>query len=226
MNQYKLKQIKIDNSTFVVREDTPDTHVVRSCFSGEFECLRYLLPKNYEGLIIDAGAYIGASTIALSKLFKAATIVAVEPSDDNFQILKMNCQNLPKIDLIKGALVGSKKKELKLKNRKTGEWGFTIVENPIDCNNAIEFDQKVHSISIADIEKKHGKNTDLLKLDIEGAEKELIENDYETICRIPFIFAELHERIISGCEKAFFRLSERRFIVKDSGEKFLSIAKN
>lgn len=81
----------------MVREDTPDTDIVRSCFSGEFECLRYLLPKNYQGLIIDAGAYIGASSIALSKLFKAATIVAVEPSDDNFQILKMNCKICQKL---------------------------------------------------------------------------------------------------------------------------------
>ena len=225
MKKYKLKQIKINNSYFIVRENTPDIRVLRSCFSGEFECLRYLFPQNYQGLIIDAGAYIGASTLALRKLFKAATIVSVEPSDDNFEILKRNCQNLPKVDLIKGALVGSKKKDLTLKNRETGEWGFTIVENPSDCPNAREFEQKVRSISIKDIEKKHGMNTDLLKLDIEGAEKELMENDYETISRIPFIYAELHERIISGCEKEFFKLSENRFVIKDSGEKFLSIAK-
>jgi hypothetical protein len=48
---------------------------------------------------------------------------------------------------------------------------------------------------------------DFIKIDIEGVEKELLEDtDPETrkiLCEARCIFAELHDRYIQGCEAAF-----------------------
>ena len=40
----------------------------------------------------------------------------------------------------------------------------------------------------------------LLKLDIEGGEFDLLKR-YETLKKIPVVFAELHDRIITGVKK-------------------------
>ena len=46
---------------------------------------------------------------------------------------------------------------------------------------------------------------DVLKIDIEGAEKEVFENSSNWIDRVRIIIAELHDHIKSGCSAAFSR---------------------
>ena len=76
----KLIKIVIKGHTITVRKGTPDLGVAVSCLSGEFEILRYLLPENYDGIIVDAGGYIGTATIALKDIFPSAKLVVIEPS--------------------------------------------------------------------------------------------------------------------------------------------------
>ena len=63
----------------------------------------------------------------------------------------------------------------------------------------------------------------LLKLDIEGGEYDLLKNDIKTLEKIPVVFAELHDRIISGCKEMYFKFSKKRILIKDRSEKYLSI---
>ena len=57
-----------------IRKGSYDLDVAMSCFSGEFDIVKYLFPKDYNGIIIDAGGYIGTSTIALKQLFPNAKL--------------------------------------------------------------------------------------------------------------------------------------------------------
>lgn len=57
---------------------------------GEYQSLRGGIDSDFTGLIIDAGAYIGISTYWLSRMFPAATIVAIEPDHENFRLLIPN----------------------------------------------------------------------------------------------------------------------------------------
>jgi len=221
--QGELVELKIDGSRVFVRKGTPDLRVAVSCLTGEFEVLRYLLPKDYSGNIIDAGAYIGTATIALRKLFPHAKITAIEPSTDNLQVLRKNLENYKDIDVVHGALVGGSSKKLNLKNRGTGNWGFSVVEAPKDKIDAEKI-QEVKTFRISEL-VKNKENIGLLKMDIEGGEVDVFENDMETLCKIPIVFAELHDRIIDGCSNLFFKFSGNRIVVKDSGEKYLSISR-
>jgi len=45
---------------------------------------------------------------------------------------------------------------------------------------------------------------DILKIDIEGAEKEVFESSAEWIDKVRVIMAELHDHHKAGCSKAFF----------------------
>ena len=71
--------------------------------------------------------------------------------------------------------------------------------------------------------KRRIQNYDFLKLDIEGGEFDLLKNDIKTLKKIPVIFAELHDRIVPKCEEMFFNFSKSRILIKDRGEKYLSI---
>lgn len=204
-----------------LRKGTPDLRVAVSCLGGEFEPLRHLLSKDYDGVIVDAGGYIGTATLALREMFPAARIVVVEPSDDNLEILRRNLDNVPGIEIVQGALVGRGRPSVDLRARGTGAWGLTAVSAPGDAA-ATETLHPVKAVTLADIvgaEEEIG----LLKLDIEGGEVELLQEDAETLSRIDIIFAELHERIVEGCEALFIEFSESRRLIKGAGEKYLSI---
>lgn len=62
-----------------------------------------------------------------------------------------------------------------------------------------------------------------MKLDIEGGEFDLFVRDKASLAQIPAIYSELHEAIVPGCEEEFFKFSSSRILIKDRGEKYLSI---
>ena len=52
-----------------IRPNTPYLDVAYSCFCGEFDIIGQYAASDQDGLIIDAGGYIGTAAIALSTLF-------------------------------------------------------------------------------------------------------------------------------------------------------------
>ena len=64
---------------------------------------------------------------------------------------------------------------------------------------------------------------DVLKLDVEGAEKAIFENSKEWIASVAVIYAELHERLIPGTCRAFFRATEGFEDHPTQGEKVCTI---
>lgn len=217
----KLVKIVIKDHAVAVRKGTPDLSVAVSCLSGEFEILRYLLPKNHDGIIVDAGGYIGTATIALKGLFPAAKLVVIEPSSANLEVLKENVANLQNVKIIHGALVGTPETSIRLNNRETGEWGFTAVAKPNDNASAF-FLEETPAFRLSDLVGED-ENIGLLKLDIEGGELSLLEHDVDSLRSIDAVFAELHDRIIPGCVDKFFDFSKDRILIKDRSEKFLSV---
>lgn len=219
----RLVEIKIDEHHVVIRKGTPDLRVAMSSLGGEFNIMRHLFDSDYDGVIIDAGGYIGTSAIAINKLFPNAKLIAVEPSLDNITIMKKNLITHPEIKIVYGALVGEPKDKIQLKNRLTGEWGFTVVPNPSDIPQA-ENMCEVPAYMIEDLVEK-AEDIGILKLDIEGGEFDILEKDVETLRKINVVFAELHDRIIPGCYDRFVEFSKSRILVKDNGEKYLSVKK-
>ena len=217
----KVVKLVIKGHTVAIRKGTPDLPIAVSCLNGEFEILRYLLPKNYDGTIIDAGGYIGTAAIALKDIFPSAKLIVIEPSSANLEVLKQNVANLHSVKIVHGALVGTSETSIQLNNRGTGECGFTVVANPSDRPNA-SFLQETPAFRLSDLVKEDEK-IGLLKLDIEGGEFSLLEHDMDSLRNVDVVFAELHDRIIPGCMDKFFEFSKDRILIKDNGEKYLSV---
>jgi FkbM family methyltransferase len=201
---------------FAMRKNTSDEKVFWQIFVEKELDLDYKIePK----LIIDGGANIGASTLWFAKKFPSAQIIAVEPEESNFKILQKNCGALPNVKLIKAAL-WNKNTELKIKNIGLGKWGFAVVEAKPDDK------KKITAIMIDNILADSGlEEIDILKLDIEGSEKELFESGFENwLGKTKILIIELHEQLRPGAEQEFrSAIAKYNFAENRNGEKVVLI---
>ena len=58
----------------------------------------------------------------------------------------------------------------------------------------------------------------------EGGEFDVLTHDAQSLSVIKVVFAELHDRMVEGCSKLFFEFSKNRTLIKEKGEKYLSVA--
>lgn len=220
----KLRSVKIDSVSVWIRKGTPDLSVAVTSLKGEFDILRYILPPGYSGTIVDGGGYIGTAAIALHRLYPEASVISIEPSRSNFEILKLNTAIYPKIEVIHGALIGSDDLTIQLFDPGKREWGFTTTKT----HSGSEFAplvETVKTIRLHEIISTYGE-IGILKLDIEGGELDLFQNAQEDLAAVEAVIVELHDLFVPGCREAFWASAKDRVVVKDSGEKFLSIRKH
>lgn len=217
-------KLTVHGEEILVRKRTPDLAVAMDSLGDEFELLGRLFDRNYDGLIVDAGGYIGTAAIKFAKMYPQATIVTIEPSTLNLSILKKNIAKYPNIHPIQAALFVRSGETIKLtKGAGQGEWAFTIAQDSGD-RAGMEDVEEIVTINLKDIRAQFsGKSIGILKLDIEGGEKVIFDEDAEELAGIPAVFAELHDRVVPGCAASFSKFSKGRWIVKTGGEKYLSL---
>ncbi|MEL6542003.1 MAG: FkbM family methyltransferase [Pseudomonadota bacterium] len=204
----------------VVRKGTPDILVAVHSLTGEFKALRGLLPDDFDGVIVDAGGYIGTATLALRKLYPKARIIVLEPSEANLMVLRQNLAGVENVQIVHGALVGKERASITLLDPGKGEHAFTAVERPKTNENAAAM-HEAPAYTLSQL-VEDGSEIGILKLDIEGGEVDVLEHDMETLRGIKAVFAELHDRINDGCTRLFTEFSQGRVVVR-IGEKRLSV---
>jgi FkbM family methyltransferase len=135
-------------------------------------------------LIVDCGANIGMSIIYFKKLYPNAKIIAFEPDKKIFDYLKYNTNSF-KFDNIELINKGLWKEETTLKFFSEGSDGGRIaIEN--DINNIIQ----IETIKLSNYLKNN--EVDFLKIDIEGAETEVLLECKDEIKNVRNLFIEYH----------------------------------
>ena len=207
-----------------VRPATPDAIVaVSSLLRGEFDSV--LSYKNADDcrFIIDAGAYIGTAAIAFAERFPAARVICIEPSTENYAMLLKNIESYPRIISLNSALLG-KKRHVHLYDKMAGEWGYTIIAPDTGGSSVAADFGMVSGVTIDDILRTYeAQKIDILKLDIEGAEKEVLENCEPWIEKCDVIIDELHDRFVEGCSTAYVTATSQMRHVDNLGEKHLAV---
>jgi FkbM family methyltransferase len=137
------------------------------------------LPEN--ACILDCGAHIGLSVIFLKSICPSAKIICFEPDATNFNNLQKNIlsHNLKDIDARKEA-VWTESTELNFVQQ--GDMSSKIVETHANC-------VKVKAVRLKDF---MDKKIDFLKLDIEGAEYQVLKDISEKLINIDKMFIEYH----------------------------------
>ena len=158
-------------------------------------------------IIIDGGANVGLASIAFKNMFPQATIIAVEPDKENFAALQENLRPYKNIHTIEAGL-WNKSAFLKISDKYNfGKWGM-ITEEVLTKEEST-----ISTTTIGDIISNFKIDyVDILKLDIETAEKELFSSDYESwLPRVKVIVIELHDSITPGTAKPFFVAINKTF---------------
>ncbi len=165
-----------------------------------FALKQYDIPIDFQPrLIIDGGANIGMSAIYFALKFPTAKIISLEVSPENFELLKYNTRDFPMVKPVCKGL-WNESGHLKIIDEGAGANAFMVERVDEPGKNTIP------AISIGDIMKEEGADwIDIVKLDIEGAEKMLFENNFELwLPRTRLVIVELHDRMQPGSSRSVF----------------------
>jgi len=167
------------------RAGTPDA--VEIVHSVVREAYGKYLPNGEVRFVVDAGAYIGDATSWYLSKFPQSRVVALEPTPDSYAMLQRNCAPYgDRVRMINGAL-WFQDDFLDLVQNPSTSTGISVAKDAAGGG-------RVHAFSLNTIMDEAGADViDILKLDIEGAELQLFQNDPDPwLSRTRCITMEIH----------------------------------
>jgi FkbM family methyltransferase len=183
--------------------------------------LKIFVERNYSPpfqisprFIVDAGANTGLSALYFAETYPDATIFAIEPETDNFMLLKRNCAHIDRIKPLHGAL-WSTPGSVSLTGAIDGQaWAFSIERKDKPVLGSVEA-FTIHQL----LKMAPDGRIDILKLDIEGSERELFSKNTDWLDHVSVMAIELHDRYEPGCAKTVYqKLVQRPFTQEVRGE--------
>lgn len=160
-------------------------------------------------LIIDAGANIGASTLWFALNFPDCQVFAVEPDVGNFATLERNSEGHPNIRLFNAGLWDRPTALSPVYENGTG-WACRVEEK--SCGKA-----RISSVTIPELLAEDERlRPVIVKIDIEGAETEVLRSNNEWVDDVPLLIFEAHDNFWhwlgtwQGTGHAFFSTLVRR----------------
>lgn len=223
---FKIKFKKTNQIVIIRKNPSSDLNVFNQVFRDNgYAKVIELFKANFTIFklnIVDAGANVGYTSLLFNNHFSDVSIIAIEPSENNFNILKENIAiNNIKAKLIHGG-VWSKNAYLNLVRdfRDFSDWAIRVEESEVVT------DLKAYSISEI-IKDANWKTIDILKMDIEGSEKKVFEKGADTsfLKITKCIAVEIHDEF--DCRDAIYKvLNEYGFTLTNAGETTIGINSN
>lgn len=196
------------NHPVYLRIDTSDFCAYRDVLSFRTKSYDPEIPGFAPRTIVDAGAHIGMASIFFALKYPGAKIVALEPEPSNFAALLRNTAPYKSITPIQAALWRQDGEVTLGPSNAHPKGAFQIVENG---------KQRVRAMTMDAVMRETGMEAiDLLKVDIEGAEKEVFES-CQWISKVGVLAIELHDRVRLGCTSTV-KTAAREFHCDQRGE--------
>lgn len=162
--------------------------------------------KNPHPTIIDGGSNIGLSILYFKQLFPAATIFGFEPDPEVFDVLESNIQSLALTDiqLVNAAIW-------------TADEDITFFAEGADAGRLATpvGEMAAQTVRATRLHRYLSRPVDLLKLDIEGAEVDVLADISDQLKNVQRIFVEFHSFVDQPQ-----RLDELTAILRKAGFRF------
>tara|TARA_B100000886_G_C20426982_1_gene494713 strand:- start:8826 stop:9662 length:837 start_codon:yes stop_codon:yes gene_type:complete len=183
-----------------------------------------IISSNKTPLIIDCGSNIGSSTEYFHRLLPGSYFLIIEPDKNS---LDFSHKNITTNKLTKfNNAISSDNKVYNFDRNNNDYRASKITEKGID---------KINSITINELLREYSTfKPFMIKIDIEGFEKNLFEQNYDWIDKFDILIIELHDWMLPEVSNSFNFLSAITDIMKKyskrdliiSGENLISIKNN
>lgn len=186
---------------FFLRNNTSDVYTFRIVFV--YKEYDFWVEKPPE-VIVDAGANIGLASLYFASKYPDAKIIAIEPEASNYELLRRNAEPYANIITLQSALWHEDGKVL-ISDSGGGHWAFVTKDIGGECTPEGFYGHEVRALTMPTLLREHGiERIDILKMDIEGAEKEVFADSSEWINKVSALIIELHEKHKPGCNRSFY----------------------
>jgi FkbM family methyltransferase len=151
----------------------------------------------HEFIIVDLGAHIGCTSLFYAKNFPKSKIIAVEPFQENYRLLKENLAFHENAKIFQNVVGDRNNASVKFYDNLNDSWAYGLIKT---TRNSVEIDE-VKMITLTDLLKDY-QNTDnfILKIDIEGSEKLIFDNEinWKLIDTFKIVIVEIHDWMFPG----------------------------
>jgi FkbM family methyltransferase len=170
----------------IVRRDTSDLLAFhQTLVNREYSCLDNIDAN----LIVDLGANVGYTAAYFLSRFPHCELLAIEPDPENYAALKDNLTPYGKRCQVFHAAVWPRIEPLRFRQPvvRGNEWSRSI-----EASDTV--DPSIGSVVTMPwlFDRAGGRRVSILKIDIEGAERELFEADTDWLKLVDNIIIELH----------------------------------
>ena len=214
----KLSSLNFNNQDLKVNlRSQADKSVLKEIFElGEYKDVEPII-RSAKAPIIDAGAQAGFFVLYCRSLNPDINIYAIEPDENNFQVLEDNLElnNIKNVEVIPGAFAGkSGLRDFYISSDTHNHSLFKILTPQITKAS------KVKTYSLDDFLKQEGLDqVSLLKLDIEGAEYEVL-NSFNYWQKVDNIVLEYHDFSENNHSQLVGFLEKNGYKIKKTPSKF------
>ena len=214
------KPVRVFPKTFPegvwIRPRTTDLRVLYEIFTTrelEMEWPLEVPPSS----VIDGGANVGYATLAMTRCWPEAKIVAVEPDPENAAMLVRNVGRLQGVEVIEKGIWGFPcSLMVEEASRSDGAWGLRFTPS-----SEGEQEAGVRAVDLPYLLSRLPEGQcDLLKLDVEGAETNIFADpDAGWIDQVSVILVEIHGREAGEVVRRF--ANKNGFSERQVGEKLM-----
>lgn len=187
-----LQQYRWNGHNIHYRPGTSDAHLIYGILLKKGKKAEYRLPEKLSPkVILDIGANVGISSIYFANRFPQASIYAIEPMPENFEVLKRNAEGRRITPINVGLDAQDGQRDLILSPAESNFGGLSFYQRGAapDARRVT-----VTTRNPANLLRKLGiKNVDMIKIDTEGAEYPILTAfDPELLKEVTWITGELH----------------------------------
>ena len=212
INRYECRTFKFNGRQFTFVDSWSFLWQYHDIFfrrSYEFKA------KSASPTIIDCGGNVGTSILFFKTIYPLSSIVCFEADPNVFQVLKKNVNHLEGVTLFQKAVWNHND-------------GIRMQLDNADGAHASSEGQEIASVRLKDILQSY-EAVDLLKIDIEGAEFEVLEDVKNDLAHVERLFIEVHtfanepqevSNILEIVENAGFR-----YYLEQAGEQKVPLSK-